>query len=183
MWSDTKSPAGERQLPLPDLVGEALADFRAAQVTEKPDAGERYEDNGYGLGRALNGRQLRERAYTDMTANSLRRVRSCDARASCFTYLANKGVPDHLLARWAGHTDVRTTRRWYVKPDVEDLRPAAATWGELASAPPRSRSECEMWEREWVSEKNVEPLQYRFDGLEDAPVLVIGPSLGATWHR
>ncbi|MFE9857439.1 hypothetical protein [Streptomyces sp. NPDC005780] len=24
----------------------------------------------------------------------------------------------------------------YVKPDVEDLRPAAATWGELASVPP-----------------------------------------------
>lgn len=39
-----------------------------------------------------------------------------------------------------------------------------------------------MWEREWVSEKNVEPLQYRFDGPEDAPVLVIGPSLGTTWH-
>lgn len=40
-----------------------------------------------------------------------------------------------------------------------------------------------MWEREWVSEKNVEPLQYRFDGPEDAPVLVMGTSLGATWHR
>ncbi|MEU1171069.1 hypothetical protein [Streptomyces microflavus] len=26
-------------------------------------------------------------------------------------------------------------------------------------------------------------LQYRFDGPEDAPVLVIGPSLGTTWHR
>ncbi|NEC23350.1 3-oxoadipate enol-lactonase, partial [Streptomyces parvus] len=25
-------------------------------------------------------------------------------------------------------------------------------------------------------------LQYRFDGPEDAPVLVIGPSLGTTWH-
>ncbi|MFF2172367.1 bifunctional 3-oxoadipate enol-lactonase/4-carboxymuconolactone decarboxylase PcaDC [[Kitasatospora] papulosa] len=27
-----------------------------------------------------------------------------------------------------------------------------------------------------------ERLQYRFDGPEDAPVLVIGPSLGTTWH-
>lgn len=137
---DTKSLAGERELPLPDLVGEALAAFRAAQVTEKLDAGERYEDSGYvlvdGLGRALNGRQLRERAYMVMAENSLRRVRLYDARASCFTYLANKGVPDHLLARWAGHADVRTTKRWYVKPDVEDLRSAADTWGELASVPP-----------------------------------------------
>ncbi|MDX3801651.1 4-carboxymuconolactone decarboxylase [Streptomyces sp. AK04-3B] len=39
-----------------------------------------------------------------------------------------------------------------------------------------------MWERERVSEKNVETLQYRFDGPEQAPVLVMGCSLGATWH-
>ncbi|WP_405794688.1 alpha/beta fold hydrolase [Streptomyces longwoodensis] len=39
-----------------------------------------------------------------------------------------------------------------------------------------------MWERERVSEKNVETLQYRFDGPEQAPVLVMGTSLGATWH-
>ncbi|WP_399076548.1 bifunctional 3-oxoadipate enol-lactonase/4-carboxymuconolactone decarboxylase PcaDC [Streptomyces zaehneri] len=39
-----------------------------------------------------------------------------------------------------------------------------------------------MWERERVSENNVETLQYRFDGPEDAPVLILGPSLGTTWH-
>nr|WP_189232009.1 4-carboxymuconolactone decarboxylase [Streptomyces flaveolus] len=33
-----------------------------------------------------------------------------------------------------------------------------------------------------MSEKNVDILQYRFDGPEQAPVLVMGPSLGATWH-
>lgn len=52
--------------------------------------------------------------------------------------------------------------------------------GECPS--PRSRRECVMWEREGVSEKNVETLQYRFDGPEQAPVLVLGCSLGATWH-
>lgn len=68
-----------------------------------------------------------------MDEHGLRRVRPYDARASFFTYLANNGVPDHLLARWAGHTNVKTTKRWYVKPDVEDLRQAADTWGGLAS--------------------------------------------------
>ncbi|MFD9290293.1 tyrosine-type recombinase/integrase [Streptomyces sp. NPDC060030] len=100
---------------------EALAEFKATQMAEKLAVGERCEDNGYvlvdGLGRALNGRQLRERAYKVMAENSLRRVRLYDARASCLTYLANNGVPDHLLARWAGHSDVRTTKRWYVKPE------------------------------------------------------------------
>ncbi|MER7552707.1 bifunctional 3-oxoadipate enol-lactonase/4-carboxymuconolactone decarboxylase PcaDC [Streptomyces anulatus] len=33
-----------------------------------------------------------------------------------------------------------------------------------------------------MSEKNVESLKYCVDGPEDAPVLVIGPSLGTTWH-
>ncbi|QIP73584.1 4-carboxymuconolactone decarboxylase [Streptomyces sp. VN1] len=33
-----------------------------------------------------------------------------------------------------------------------------------------------------MSEKNVDSMQYRFDGPEQAPVLVMGPSLGATWH-
>lgn len=81
---DAKSLAGERQLPLPDLVGEALAGFKATQMAEKLAAGERYVlvDR---LGRALNGRQLRERAYQVVAENALRRVRLYDARASCFT--------------------------------------------------------------------------------------------------
>ncbi|WP_267060750.1 hypothetical protein [Streptomyces mirabilis] len=62
-----------------------------------------------------------------------------DARASCLTYLANSGVPDHILARWAGHANVKTTKTWCVKPDVEDLRPAAEAWGGLASAATPSR--------------------------------------------
>jgi 3-oxoadipate enol-lactonase/4-carboxymuconolactone decarboxylase len=33
-----------------------------------------------------------------------------------------------------------------------------------------------------VSETPANTLQYRFDGPEDAPVLILGPSLGTTWH-
>ncbi|WP_394298084.1 tyrosine-type recombinase/integrase [Streptomyces griseus] len=127
---DTKSLAAERQLPLPDPVREELTCFRAMQVAEKLAAGERYEESGYvlvdELGKALNGRQLREWVYKVMDENGLR----------------------------AG----------------QRLHPCPCT-------------ECEMWERGWVSEKNVETLQYRFDGPEQAPVLVMGCSLGATWHR
>jgi integrase len=74
-----------------------------------------------------------------MAENALRLIRLYDARASCFTYLANNGVPDHLLALWTGHTNVRTTKRRQVDPDVEDLRPAADTWGGLARVPTPSR--------------------------------------------
>ncbi|MFF5251330.1 tyrosine-type recombinase/integrase [Streptomyces leeuwenhoekii] len=72
------------------------------------------------------------RAYKITDESDLRRVRLYDARASCLTYLANNGVPDHLLAMWAGHSNVKTTKRWYVKPGVADLLPAAEAWGGLA---------------------------------------------------
>lgn len=35
---------------------------------------------------------------------------------------------------------------------------------------------------ERVSETKTAALQYRFDGPDDAPVLVLGPSIGTTWH-
>ncbi|MFJ9541079.1 alpha/beta fold hydrolase [Streptomyces sp. NPDC101225] len=33
-----------------------------------------------------------------------------------------------------------------------------------------------------MNETKTPALQYRFDGPEDAPVLILGPSLGTTWH-
>lgn len=33
-----------------------------------------------------------------------------------------------------------------------------------------------------MSETKTPALQYRLDGPEDAPVLILGPSLGTTWH-
>ncbi|MEU8482260.1 tyrosine-type recombinase/integrase [Streptomyces sp. NPDC048641] len=132
---DTKSLAGERELPLPNLVLGALKAFRALQAEERLALGEAYSVSGYVVvhasGEAFTIKQLRRLAYRLMELLGLRRVRLYDARASCFTYLANNGVPDHILARWAGHTNVKTTKRWYVKPDVEDLRGAAATWEGL----------------------------------------------------
>ncbi|MFF7235269.1 tyrosine-type recombinase/integrase [Streptomyces collinus] len=130
--------AGERDLPLPAPVLAALKSFRALQAKEKLVLGEAYSDSGYVVvhetGEAFTIKQLRRRAYRLMEILELRIVRLYDARSSCLTYLANKGVPDHILARWAGHTNVKTTKKWYVKPDVEDLRGAATTWDGLHGA-------------------------------------------------
>ncbi|WP_411142150.1 hypothetical protein [Streptomyces sp. x-80] len=82
-------------------------------------------------GDAFAIKQLRRRAYRLMELLGLRRVRLYDARSSCFTFLADNGVPDHILALWAGHANVKTTKRWYVEPDVAGLRGAAATWDGL----------------------------------------------------
>ncbi|MFI1761408.1 tyrosine-type recombinase/integrase [Streptomyces sp. NPDC020800] len=113
------------------LVWDRLKAFRALQAEERLALGEAYVASGYVLmheaGDAFTINQLRRRACRLMKLLGLRRVRLYDARSSCFTFLANNGVPDHILARWAGHTNVKTTKRWCVKPDVEDLRGAATT--------------------------------------------------------
>ncbi|MFJ4845974.1 hypothetical protein [Streptomyces sp. NPDC088733] len=63
----------------------------------------------------------------------MRRVRLYDARHSCLTYLATNGVPDVVLAAWAGHMNAAFTKAKYVHPDVEDLRPAATAWDAFHS--------------------------------------------------
>ncbi|MEV8309611.1 site-specific integrase [Streptomyces flavidovirens] len=96
-------------MPLPSKAAEALKKFRARQAREKLSAGEGYKDSGYvavdELGEPLNTRHLREHAYRLMQELEMRRVRLYDARHSCLSYLAVNGVPDVVLAAWAGHTN------------------------------------------------------------------------------
>lgn len=129
---DAKTAAGERVLPLPGPVLDALKKFRARQARERLAAGEGYTDSGYvvvdQLGMPRNTRHLREHAYRLMRELEMRQVRLYDARHSCLSYLANSGVPDHVLAAWAGHTNASFTKRKYVHVDVEDMRAAATAW-------------------------------------------------------
>ncbi|MEH0627912.1 site-specific integrase [Streptomyces stelliscabiei] len=129
---DAKTAAGERVLPLPGPVLDALKKFRARQAREKLAAGEGYTDTGYvvvdELGMPRNTRHLREHAYRLMRELEMRQVRLYDARHSCLSYLAVNGVPDVILAAWAGHTNASFTKRKYVTVDVEDMRAAAKAW-------------------------------------------------------
>lgn len=107
--------AGERELPLPVPVWDALRSFKSLQAKEKLALGPDCLDSGYVLvdetGRLGTSSNFALRAYRIMELPGLRQVRLHDARASCFTYLAGKGVPDHLPARRAGHTNVKTTKK------------------------------------------------------------------------
>lgn len=70
------------------------------------------------------------------------------------------------------------------KPDVDDLRRAVEDVGSFGHRPAPRPSEIERCESvQGVSETPTNTLQYRLDGPEDAPVLILGPSLGTTWHR
>ncbi|TXS28586.1 site-specific integrase [Streptomyces sp. ms191] len=126
---DTKTASGERSLPLPRAPWEALRRLRAQQAAEKLAAGEGYTDSGYvvvdELGVPRNTRHLREHAYQLMAGLGLRRVRLYDARHAVLKALALSGVPDVILAAWAGHTNAAFTKRKYVSIEAEDMRAAA----------------------------------------------------------
>ncbi|MEW2272190.1 site-specific integrase [Streptomyces griseofuscus] len=139
---DTKTAAGERSLPLPHGPWEALRRFRAQQARERLRAGEGYTETGYvvvnELGLPLNTRQLREYAYRLMERLGLRRVRLYDARHSVLKALAVSGVPDVILAAWAGHTNAAFTKRKYVSIEAEDMRGAAAALDVFHGAEPKA---------------------------------------------
>jgi integrase len=127
---DTKTASGERSLPLPRGPWDALLAFQERQLAEQEHAGEAYTFTGFvvvdEIGRPLNTRQLREYAYRLMRRLGLRQVRLYDARHAVLKALALSGVPDVILAAWAGHTNAAFTKRKYVQIEAEDMRGAAA---------------------------------------------------------
>ncbi|MFB9238689.1 tyrosine-type recombinase/integrase [Plantactinospora siamensis] len=125
-----KTAAGKRGLPMPTAVATALKTFRTRQKAEKLEAGEAYQVTGYVLVDELGAPQrtdwFRRRTYELMAKVGVRKVRLYDARHACLTYLATVGVPDVVLAAWAGHADGGTlAKRVYVHPDIGHLRVAA----------------------------------------------------------
>ncbi|SCL73549.1 site-specific integrase [Micromonospora peucetia] len=127
---EAKSAAGKRGLPMPATAAKALKAFQTLQKKERLRAGDVYVDSGYVLVDELGQPQrtdwFRRRVYELMAKVGVRKVRPYDARHACLTYLAGAGVPDVVLAAWAGHADGGTlAKRVYVHPDNSHLKVAA----------------------------------------------------------
>lgn len=125
-----KSEKGKRALPLPAALTTALKTLKTVQKAERLAAGKAYTDTGYvlvdELGQPCKTDWLRRRAYKLMESAGVRKVRLYDARHSCLTFLAGAGVPDVVLAAWAGHADGGTlAKRVYIHPDASHLKTAA----------------------------------------------------------
>jgi integrase len=133
----TKSAAGTRTLPLPEVAAAALRDTRKRQAEEQLAAGAGYEAGGYVLadeiGRPFKTDQLRRVLYKLMGEAGVRKVRPYDARHSCLTFLATNGVPDVVVSAWAGHADLSLAKRIYTHPDASHLAPAAERLNALLS--------------------------------------------------
>lgn len=132
---DAKSGAGERGLPLPEIVWKALRAFRRRQIAEQLEAGAGWHASGRvacdELGRAVKTDWLRRRAYKAMETAQVRRVRLYDARHACLSWMANNGVPDVVVSAWAGHADLGFTKRIYVHSDPQALKAGSQKLDEL----------------------------------------------------
>jgi len=132
---DAKSGAGERGLPLPEIVWKALKAFHKRQAAEQLAAGEGWHASGRvacdELGRAVKTDWLRRRAYKAMETATVRKVRLYDARHACLSWMANNGVPDVVVSAWAGHADLGFTKRIYVHSDPDALKAGSEKLGEL----------------------------------------------------
>ncbi len=68
-----------------------------------------------------------------MRDTGLRKVRLYSARSATLTLLANAGVPDQVLADWAGHTSAATTRKHYIRKNPKTLGAARDVLDKLLS--------------------------------------------------
>lgn len=136
---EAKSVSGKRTLPLPDAAVAALRALRTRQAKERLKLGAAYTESGYVLvdeaGLPVKTDWLRRRAYKLMDKVGVRgkgEVRLYDCRHSTLTLLAASGVPDVVLAAWAGHADGGVlAKRVYVHADASHLKVAADRLGEL----------------------------------------------------
>jgi integrase len=105
-----------RLIPLPRTAAEALTKLKTASATDQ-----RYVFVN-GKGPNVGGRMPRNNSWRDFNAIRLRAgLPECsmhDLRKSFCTNLA-RSMPMHVVQELAGHSDIRTTRRFYLKLEPE----------------------------------------------------------------
>lgn len=126
---DAKTPAGERTIPLPAFVVDALVRHRAAQRLERLAAPVWVDDDlvfASTTGTRIGARNAL-RWWHDLTTRAgLGRRRFHAARHTAAVVMRERGVPLEDISAILGHASVAITADIYARPTVEGLRGAAA---------------------------------------------------------
>ncbi len=138
----TKTDAGDRVIPLPLFVVEALREHLVLQQRQRAAAGDLWKPTIPGLvfttplGAPVDHRNDYRRWKALLRSAGARDVRLHDARHTTITLLAQAGVPRGIIATIVGHDDPAFTERVYTHIDLDAARVATrALDGLLGSAP------------------------------------------------
>ncbi|MFI0406487.1 tyrosine-type recombinase/integrase [Actinomadura sp. 3N508] len=140
-----KSRNGERELPLDDILADALERLRKLQLAESEDAGAAYQDGlaeleWYEGGQYLVtdelGIPVHPEWYSDefgrvLRKAGLKRITLHDSRHTTCSLMEKAGVPISVISKWAGHFDSAFTQKTYVHATTEDLQTGAEALGKL----------------------------------------------------
>ncbi len=118
VFSEPKTARSRRIVQLSSTAAESLRRHRVAQAEARLKAGPAWEDHDLvfanGLGRPLDGNNLRARSFAELLKRAkLRPMRFHALRHAAATLLMSEGVPVKAISEMLGHSDVTTTLRIY----------------------------------------------------------------------
>lgn len=128
----TKNSASNRKYPIPSEIARRLEIIKERQQNNKIVYGDTYIDSGY-IFTHENGRGYRPDYVTKSFKKLVLATDGLDdrltlhsLRKSCVSILANNNTPIKFAQEWVGHSDIKTTAKYYWKTDAEKNKEATA---------------------------------------------------------
>ena len=135
-----KTHTSARQMPLPDVLADAMRAHQAAQEVERVIAGEEWQEHGLvfptSVGTPTEPRNLVRHFKTALRAAALpETTRFHDLRHSCATFLIAQGVHPRVVMEILGHSHIGITMDTYAHVLPESQRQAVDGIADLFNLP------------------------------------------------
>lgn len=116
-----KTPSSIRTLPMPQIVCNALIEYRDNLPVDKENLSQAFV---FGLSRPIPESTIQQRKNTFVKRAGLPPIRLHDFRHSCASYLINRNATPLLVSKWLGHSSVTMTMDVYAhlwKSELEQI--------------------------------------------------------------
>lgn len=135
--SPLKTPASKRTIPMSRAAKSALQEWRRIQAEDRERVGEHYVDHSFtftaGNGEPLAPRNIQRALTAVLKAAKIRHYSLHDLRRTFGTTLANKKTPIHVLSALMGHSDIKTTLKYYNATFAEDMAAAVESVSDFVA--------------------------------------------------
>lgn len=126
--AQSKSKAGCRTIPLGSRLVERLRDHRRWQQEERRIKGPHWQEHGLvfpsEVGTRLNRHNLNRHLKNVLADAGLPDIGFHDLRRTCVTLLLVEGIPEVIVMRIMGHSQIATTMDIYARAQLDHMRKA-----------------------------------------------------------